>query len=61
MISFLDKLSSTEIACQNTIKVKEKFVTLQSIGIIAIEVEKQGQSSTPAGIPVDNLIPNSVH
>ena len=27
-----------------------KFVILQSIGIIAIKVEKQGQSSTPADI-----------
>ena len=30
---------------------KEKIVILQSIGII----EKQGPSSTPADIPVDNL------
>jgi len=29
---------------------KEKFVILQSIVIIAIKVEKQGQSSTPADI-----------
>ena len=30
---------------------------LQSIGIIATKVEKQGQSSTPADIPVDNFNP----
>ena len=36
----------------------EKFVILRSIGK---RVEKQGQSSTPAGILMDNLIPNSVH
>ena len=45
----------------NWYKCKEKFVILQSIGIIAIKVVKQGQSSTPADILVDNLIPNSVH
>ena len=42
-------------------KCKENFVILKSIGIITIKVEKQGQSSTPADILVDNLIPNSVH
>ena len=42
-------------------KCKENFVILQSIGIIAIKIVKQGQSSTPVDIPVDNLIPNSVH
>ena len=31
-------------------------VILQSIGIIVIKVVKQGQSSTPADILVDNLI-----
>ena len=31
------------------------------LGIIAIKVEKQGQSSTPADILVDNLIPNLIH
>ena len=39
-------------------KYKENFVILQSIEIIA---EKQGQSSTRAGILVHNLIPNSVY
>ena len=42
----------------NYYKCKEKFVILKSIGIIAIKVVKQGQSSTPADIPVDILIPN---
>ena len=42
-------------------KYKENFVILQSIGIIVMNVQKQGQSSTPAGVLVDNLIPNSVH
>ena len=37
--------------------VRKKFVILQSIGIIAIKVVKQGQSSTSADILVDNLIP----
>jgi len=40
---------------------KEKFVILQSIGIIAIKSSEKRQSSTPADILVDNLIPNSVH
>jgi len=36
-------------------------VILQLIGIIAIKsIEKQGQSSIPADILVDNLIPNSL-
>ena len=35
----------------------EKIVILQSIGIIVIKSRKQGQSSTPADILVDNLIP----
>ena len=35
-------------------QVQEKLVILQSIGII---VENQGQSSTPADILVDILIP----
>ena len=38
-------------------KCKEKFVILKSIGIIAIKVVKQGQSSTPADIPVDIFNP----
>ena len=38
-------------------KRKEKFVILQSIGIIAIKVVKQGQSSTPADILVGNVNP----
>ena len=40
-------------------KCEEKFVIniLQSIGIIAIKVEKQGQSSTTADIPVDIFNP----
>jgi len=42
-----------------TLQYSEKLVILQSIGIIVIKVEKQGQSSTPADILVDNLIPNS--
>jgi len=41
-------------------KCKEKFLILQSIGR-AIKIEKQSQSSTPADIIVDDLIPNSVH
>ena len=39
-------------------KCKEKFVILQSIGIIAIQrVVKQGQSSTPTIILVDIFYP----
>ena len=38
-------------------KYKEKFVILQSIGIIAIKVVKQGQSSTPADMLVDIFNP----
>ena len=34
-------------------KYKERLVILQSIGIIAIKVKKQGQSPTPADILVD--------
>ena len=38
----------------NKHKYKEKFVILQSIGIIAVlKVEEQGQSSTPADTLVD--------
>ena len=40
--------------------VRKIFFILQSIWIIAVKVEKQGQS-TIADILVDNLIPNSVH
>ena len=35
----------------------EKYVILQLIGIIAIKVVKQGQSSTPADILVDIFNP----
>ena len=42
-------------------KYKENFVILRSIGIIVIKSSDQGQSSTPADILVDNLIPTPVH
>ena len=46
---------SFEVACtsfqrKQTNKYKEKFVILQSIGIIAIKVRKWGWSPTPANI-----------
>jgi len=56
------KLGHIYKLCENNKnKSKEKFVILQSIGIIAIKVAKHGQSSTPVDILVDNLIYNSVH
>ena len=39
-----------------TENVNKVVCNLQSIGFIAIKVEKQRQSSKPAGIPVDILI-----
>ena len=40
-------------------KYKKNFVISQSIGIIVIKAEKQGQLSTPADILAGNLIHNS--
>ena len=42
-------------------KCKEKFVILQSIGIIAIKSSETRAVIYTANILVDNLIPNSVH
>jgi len=57
----LFKYSARYICTVVLYKYTEKFVILQSIGIIAVKVEEQGQLSTPADILVDSLIPNSVH